>query len=130
MTKSTNAKGFKGLVQRKPHAFKKVTISLYCTNRTSLRDLFYATRAGIYTRAMEATGKLWNIMEGDGKRQKVMEGNRRSWNLMEVSGKCENIPWVSYVSEGEADPKLSTKKEGMNYVSGRQFVTCQLSTTQ
>ena len=66
--------------------------SLYCTNRMSLENLFYATRAGIYTRAMEATGRLWNVMEGDGKRWKAIEGNRRLWNLMEVSGKCKNIP--------------------------------------
>jgi len=30
--------------------------NLYCTNRTSLENSFYATRSSIYTKIMEATG--------------------------------------------------------------------------
>ena len=66
--------------------------NLYCTNRTSLENSFYATGIGIYTRVVEATGRLWNVMESDGKQRKVIEGNGRSWNLMEVSRKRENVP--------------------------------------
>ena len=32
--------------------------SLYCTNRTSLKKSFYATRDNIYTRGTEVTGTL------------------------------------------------------------------------
>ena len=67
-------------------------------------------------------------MENSGKRWKAMEGNRRLWNLIEVSGKCENILWVSYVSERRSSLGLSTKKEEMDYVSGRQSVTYRLLT--
>jgi len=45
--------------------------SLYCTNRTSLENLFYAKRYSIYTYGMEATGIWW-------KATKVEEGNGSS----------------------------------------------------
>jgi len=38
--------------------------NLYCTNRTSLENSFYATRSSIYTRDVETTGILWKAMEG------------------------------------------------------------------
>ena len=66
MTKSINAKEVQRVVRGKPHVFKEVTISLYCTNRTSLENLFYATRASIYTKVTEATRSLWNVTEDDG----------------------------------------------------------------
>ena len=44
--------------------------SLYCTNRTSLENLFYATQSSIYT---DDFGSYWNIVEADGKSEKVME---------------------------------------------------------
>jgi len=59
--------------------------NLYCTNRTSLENLFYATRDSIYTRG-------WKLLEGRRKLWKVTEAKRRSWNLMEVSRKRKNHP--------------------------------------
>ena len=73
MTKSTIASEalFRGLFRGKLHVFKEVTISLYCTNRTSLENLFYATRASIYIlgeqKLPEGHRKQWKVMEGDGR---------------------------------------------------------------
>ena len=55
----------------------------------------------------EATRSLWNVIETHRMEWKVMEGNRRLWNLMEVSGKCKNVPWVSYVINGESGLEYS-----------------------
>ena len=60
--------------------------SLYCMNRTSLENSFYATRDSIYTR------ETWKLLEGRRRLWKVTEAKRRSWNLMEVSRKRENHP--------------------------------------
>ena len=49
MTELTNAREVQGIVQRRPYAFKEMTISLYCTNRMSLENLFYAKKYSIYT---------------------------------------------------------------------------------
>jgi len=38
--------------------------NLYCMNRTSLENSFYATRGSIYTRDVEATGTSWKATEG------------------------------------------------------------------
>ena len=61
-------------------------------------------------RVKEATRSLWNDIETCRRGRKVMERNRRSWNLMEVSGKRKNIPYVSYVINGESGPEYSPKK--------------------
>ena len=50
----------RGVVQEAARVQGEVTISLYCTNRTSLENLFYATRAGIYTKGH---GSYWKRME-------------------------------------------------------------------
>ena len=53
-TKSTIAKRF---FQREAARIQESRYnSLYCTNRMSLRKLFYATRDNIYTRRVETTG--------------------------------------------------------------------------
>ena len=73
MTKSTIAREI--LSEGSCTHSKKSDNSLYCTNRTSLENSFYATRAGIYTRFMEATRRWWNVMENDGKQWKATERN-------------------------------------------------------
>jgi len=74
-TKSTIAKRF---FLREAACVQESDNSLYCTNRMSLENLFYATRDSIYT---GRHGSYW----------KVVEGNRRSWKEMEVNG----IVWKS-----------------------------------
>jgi len=68
--KSTIAKRF---FQREATHVQGSDNSLYCMNRTSLENLFYATRDNIYTR-------------GDRSYWKVIESNGRSWKEMEVHG--------------------------------------------
>ena len=58
--------------QREATRIQRSDNSLYCTNRMSLENLFYATRDGIYTEEM------WKLLECCGRRQKIREGNRRS----------------------------------------------------
>jgi len=57
--------------------------SLYCTNRTSLRNLFYATRDSIYTKRhrsyqkiIEDYGRWWKLKEGHGSVWKSLENAR------------------------------------------------------
>ena len=50
--------------------------SLYCMNRTSLENSFYATWYSIYTREMEYTGR----------RENISETSRSTWNGMESYG--------------------------------------------
>jgi len=54
--------------------------SLYCMNRMSLENSFYATRSSIYT---ERCGSYQNIVEGDGRLEKVMEGHGSIWKSLE-----------------------------------------------
>jgi len=53
-TKSTIAKRF---FQREATRVQGSDNSLYCMNRTSLKNSFYATRDSIYTEIMETTGR-------------------------------------------------------------------------
>jgi len=46
--------------------------SLYCTNRTSLENSFYA-RDSVYIH--ESHGSYWNVIEGNGRSWKATEGN-------------------------------------------------------
>ena len=101
-TKSTIAKRF---FQREAACVQGSDNSLYCTNRTSLENLFYAKRYSIYT------CELQKLLERSGRSQKAMEGNRTSWNLMEISRKRKNVPQVSQVSNGEGSPEQDIKKE-------------------
>ena len=57
------------LSERKLHAFKKYN-SLYCTNRTSLENSFYARGYSIYTCSR---GSYWNSVEGNRRLQKLIE---------------------------------------------------------
>jgi len=61
VTKSTIAERF---FQREAAHVQGSDNSLYCTNRTSLENSFYATQGSIYTRDMETTRTLWKIAEG------------------------------------------------------------------
>jgi len=54
--------------------------SLYCTNRTSLENSFYATRSSIYTKRHRS---YWNIVESNGRSEKVMEGYGSIWKSLE-----------------------------------------------
>jgi len=74
-TKSTTAKG--SFKEEAAHV-QGSDNSLYCTNRTSLENSFYAIRDSIYTWRY---GSYWKVVEGD----------RRSWKEIEVYG----IVWKS-----------------------------------
>jgi len=69
-TKSTIAKRF---FLREAARIQGSDNSLYCMNRTSLENSFYATRDSIYTRR---NGSYW----------KVVECYRREWKLIEPYG--------------------------------------------
>jgi len=54
--------------------------SLYCTNRMSLENLFYATRDSIYTRKH---GSYWKVVESDGRSWKGVEAHGTLWKSLE-----------------------------------------------
>ena len=76
-TKSTIARG---IFQRKATHVQGSDNNLYCMNRTSLENSFYATRNSIYTRRH---GSYWKVIEGDGKSWKEMEAHRIIWKSLE-----------------------------------------------
>ena len=67
-------RGVQGVVQEVARVSKRSDNSLYCTNRTSLENLFYATRASIYTKSH---GSYWKLMECYGNSRKGIEGDGR-----------------------------------------------------
>jgi len=54
--------------------------SLYCTNRTSLGNLFYAKRYSIYTWGDRS---YWKVQEDYGRRWKWKEGHGTLWKPLE-----------------------------------------------
>jgi len=60
-TKSTIAERF---FQREAACIQGSDNSLYCMNRTSLENSFYATQGSIYTSDVETTRMLWKAAEG------------------------------------------------------------------
>jgi len=54
--------------------------SLYCMNRTSLENSFYATRDSIYTKRH---GSYWKVIESDRRSWKEMEACRIVWKSLE-----------------------------------------------
>ena len=77
VTKSTITKGF---FQREAAHVQGSDNSLYCTNRTSLENSFYATRDSIYTRRH---GSYWKVVEHDRRLQKEMEVYGTLWKSLE-----------------------------------------------
>ena len=63
--------GIQRVIQEAAHVQEGNNNSLYCTNRTSLENLFYANGYSIYT---GGHGSYWNIIESNGKSWKGMEG--------------------------------------------------------
>ena len=76
-TKSTIAEGF---FQREAACVQGSDNNLYCTNRTSLENLFYARGFSIYTCSRRS---YWNIVEGNGRSEKGMEAHRIIWKSLE-----------------------------------------------
>jgi len=54
--------------------------SLYCMNRTSLENSFYATRDSIYTRRHR---NYWKVAEDNGRSWKGIEANGIVWKSLE-----------------------------------------------
>ena len=77
-TKSTIAERF--FQEEAAHVQRSQYNSLYCTNRMSLENLFYATQDSIYTCSHRS---YWNIVESDGRSEKGIEGHRIVWKSLE-----------------------------------------------
>ena len=77
--KLTNAEG---IVRRKPHAFnsEKRLSKSDCTNRTSLRKPFYATKYSTYT---STSRNYQKVREGYGRPQNGIEAYRNIWKSLE-----------------------------------------------
>ena len=77
VTKSTITEGF---FQGEATCIQGSDNSLYCTNRMSLENLFYATRDNIYTRRH---GSYWKVVEANGRSEKGMEAIGIVWKSLE-----------------------------------------------
>jgi len=77
VTKSTIAKGF---FRREAACIQGSDNNLYCTNRMSLENSFYATGDSIY---ICSHGSYWNIMEGDRRSWKEIEAHGTLWKSLE-----------------------------------------------
>jgi len=76
-TKSTIAERF---FQREASCIQESDNNLYCTNRTSLENSFYATQSSIYTKRCRS---YWNIVESNRRSEKVIEGHGSVWKSLE-----------------------------------------------
>jgi len=76
-TKSTIVKRF---FLREAARIQGSNNNLYCTNRMSLENLFYATGDSIYT---ERHGSYWKVVENDGRSWKGIEVHGTLWKSLE-----------------------------------------------